>query len=59
MLNLFLKRSHETDYEDGPVSDIYVPIFDGVKGNSSVAGILSAYLWWQGWFTELLPVGKL
>ena len=57
-LNQFLERSPSTEFEDGPVSDIYLPILSLLDDSTSVAGVLSAYLWWQGWFTGLLPLGK-
>ena len=57
-LNQFLERSPSTEFEDGPVSDIYLPILSRLDDSASVAGVLSAYLWWQGWFTGLLPLGK-
>jgi class 3 adenylate cyclase len=57
LLNLFLNRwkSGGNDYEEGPVSEIYVPIQDRFGPNSTMAGVFSSTIYWQVYFTDILP----
>ena len=56
-LNLFLNRHEDikNSYQDGPVSDLYMPIFEDHKPNSKVVGALTAYVYWQAYFLNILP----
>jgi hypothetical protein len=55
-LNLFLNRRKDImlNYQDGPVSDVYVPIFES-KTNKRVVGFMTAYVYWQVYFHKILP----
>ncbi|CAB9524962.1 Receptor-type guanylate cyclase gcy [Seminavis robusta] len=64
VLNLFLNRRQDAGlhYQDGPVSDLYVPIFEDVHSDvnqtanpSKVVGALTAYVYWQVYFYNILP----
>ncbi|CAB9498696.1 Receptor-type guanylate cyclase gcy [Seminavis robusta] len=61
VLNLFLNRWREggSNYEDGPVSDVYVPIFDQVDPlqahKKQMVAMLTAYVYWQVYFENILP----
>lgn len=58
-LNMFMNRRKNMGnyYQDGPVSDLYFPIFEQVPGNEEVVpetnklvGALTAYVYWQVYF---------
>eukprot|EP00934_Nitzschia_sp_Nitz4_P000162 Nitzschia sp. Nitz4//scaffold354_size22159//7331//12950//NITZ4_008577-RA/size22159-processed-gene-0.17-mRNA-1//-1//CDS//3329548932//162//frame0 len=55
-LNMFLQHggSNLTEYEYGPVSDLYVPVFDSFEDNTFIVAELTAYLYWQVYFEDIL-----
>jgi class 3 adenylate cyclase len=58
ILNLFLQHGGGTgpgDYQAGPVSDLYVPIFDNYSEGRRLVGALAAYIYWQVYFEKILP----
>lgn len=62
VLNLFLGQWEEGGkrYQDGPVSDLYYPVFErsgsqGKEEDKEVAAILTAYVYWQVYFDNVLP----
>ena len=58
VLRLYLQKGWKRSYQDGPASDLYFPIFDRSPGNKNeqkVAAILTAYIYWQVYFEEVLP----
>lgn len=57
VLNMFLRQWEEGGkrYQDGPVSDLYYPVFDDSKDQPKVAAILTAYVYWQIYFENVLP----
>lgn len=57
-LNVFLNRRKNEilQYEDGPVSDLYYPIFEKDQNNErKFVGALTAYVYWQIYFENVLP----
>lgn len=60
VMNLFLNRwrNGTFEYEAGPVSDVYIPIFDSFGSNGRLAQIMTAYVYWQSYFTHVLPEGQ-
>lgn len=55
-LNLFIQHGGydlET-YEFGPVSDLYVPIYDSQDDDKSIVAELTAYVYWQNYFEKIL-----
>ena len=54
-MNLFLNRwkNGTFEYEAGPVSDIYIPVFDGFVPNKKLGQVLAAYVYWQSFFTNV------
>uniref|UniRef100_A0A7S3PD05 Guanylate cyclase domain-containing protein n=1 Tax=Amphora coffeiformis TaxID=265554 RepID=A0A7S3PD05_9STRA len=60
VMNLFLNRwqNGTFEYEEGPVSDIYVPIYDSFEPDKKLGQILSSYIYWQSYFTNVLPEGQ-
>lgn len=58
VLDLFLNRWREGGnvYEDGPVSDLYVPIFDTFDENRQLVAVLTAYVYWQLYFENIVSV---
>ena len=57
VMNLFLNRykEGEFEYDEGPVSDIYIPIYDSNGPDKKLASILTAYVYWQAYFSDILP----
>ena len=57
VMNLFLHRWKDGsfEYEDGPVSDVYIPIWDSNGKQKTLASVLTAYVYWQSFFTNVLP----
>ena len=55
-LNLFLNRWKHggNDYEAGPVSDLYTPVFDHYGKNKTIAGMLLANVYWSIYFNDIL-----
>lgn len=55
-LNLFLAHGGDdfSNYEYGPASDLYVPIFGTYNDDAPVVATLSAYVYWQGLFENVL-----
>ncbi|CAB9521492.1 Receptor-type guanylate cyclase gcy [Seminavis robusta] len=55
-LNLFLNRWRNggNDYEDGPVSDLYLPIFNDFSKDKTIVGVLLANVYWQIYFSDVL-----
>lgn len=64
-LNLFLNRRKDlaVNYQDGPVSDLYVPIWDVHYDHNQhpyfkkIVGFMTAYVYWQVYFHDILPKG--
>eukprot|EP00934_Nitzschia_sp_Nitz4_P007725 Nitzschia sp. Nitz4//scaffold15_size197535//172064//174438//NITZ4_001607-RA/size197535-processed-gene-0.33-mRNA-1//1//CDS//3329537802//7715//frame0 len=58
-LNLFLQHgnSNLTEYDYGPVSDLYVPVFDSFDDDASLVAELTSYLYWQVYFEDILSEG--
>lgn len=65
-LNLFLNRRKgaRQSYQDGPVSDLYVPIYDThepthwtnrIYFRRKVVGYLTGYVYWQAFLVNILP----
>lgn len=56
-LNLFLNRWKHggNNYEAGPVSDLYTPVFDHFGKNKTIAGMLLANVYWSIYFDGILP----
>jgi class 3 adenylate cyclase len=58
VLNLFLQHGGANspgDYQAGPVSDLYMPIFDNYSEDKQLVGTLAAYIYWQVYFEDILP----
>lgn len=56
-LNLFIQHGGydlET-YEFGPVSDIYVPVYNSNDDDKVVVAEITAYIYWQNYFEKILP----
>eukprot|EP00934_Nitzschia_sp_Nitz4_P006775 Nitzschia sp. Nitz4//scaffold127_size64804//37229//39533//NITZ4_006180-RA/size64804-augustus-gene-0.59-mRNA-1//-1//CDS//3329534762//6765//frame0 len=55
-LNMFLQHggSNLTEYEYGPVSDLYVPVFDSFEDDASLVAELTSYLYWQVYLEDVL-----
>jgi hypothetical protein len=60
VMGLFLDRwrNGTYEYEDGPVSDSYIPIYDNYGPDKKMVSVLTAYVYWQGYFTNVLPEGE-
>jgi hypothetical protein len=69
-LNLFLNRRTKIgkSYQDGPVSDLYFPLFDKTPNPSlppnsatlqqrKLVGALTCYVYWQVYFNNILSNG--
>jgi class 3 adenylate cyclase len=56
VLNLFLNRwkSGGNDYDEGPVSDIIIPVFTSFGENKTVGALLNSYIYWQVYLTDIL-----
>jgi len=59
VLNLYLKKwhGHGKKYQDGPVSDLYYPIFDDNIPHGApakLAAVLTAYVYWHVYFENIL-----
>lgn len=65
-LNLFLNRRQgaRQSYQDGPVSDLYVPIYEThepthwtnrIYFQRKVVGYLTGYVYWQAFLVNILP----
>jgi hypothetical protein len=61
VLNLFLNRRQDigVSYQDGPVSDLYYPVFkthaQEEEEEQELGGMLAAYVYWQVYFGNVLP----
>jgi class 3 adenylate cyclase len=57
VMNLFLNRwmNGTYEYEEGPVSDVYFPIFDHNGPDKQIKSVLTAYVYWQSFFSDILP----
>lgn len=66
MLDLYLLRwqSGGKKYEDGPVSDLYYPIFQAYENENYVelpqderklVAVINSYVYWQVYFEDILP----
>lgn len=55
-LRLFLQHGGHANrtYEDGPASDLYIAVYDTFEDNATVVGVLSAYVYWQVYFEQVL-----
>ena len=60
VMDLFLNRwrNGTFEYEDGPVSDAYIPIYDSYGPDKKLVSVLAAYIYWQSYLTEVLPEGQ-
>jgi len=60
VMDLFLNRwrNGTFEYEEGPVSDAYIPIFDEYGPEKKLVSVLTAYIYWQSYFTNVLPEGQ-
>ena len=60
VMNLFLNRwqNGTFEYEAGPVSDIYIPIFDKFGPDRKLGQVMAAYIYWQSYFTNVLAQGQ-
>lgn len=63
ILNLFLNRwdglrDRDLNYEGGPVSAAYIPVFNKFGSDREVASIVVAYIYWQTLLTGSLPDGE-
>ena len=60
VMDLFLNRWQNGTYayEEGPVSDAYIPIYDGYGPDKQLVSVLAAYIYWQSYFTNVLPEGQ-
>ena len=60
VLDLFLQArveyagQYENGYQVGPVSDLYFPVFDR-NDRDKIVAVLTAYLYWQVYFENILP----
>ena len=56
ILNLYLNRwkGGGNHYEDGPVSDLYIPIFDSFESNATLTALMVANVYWQVYFQDIL-----
>ncbi|CAB9501729.1 Receptor-type guanylate cyclase gcy [Seminavis robusta] len=67
VLNMYLMRWKDggKKYEDGPASDLYFPVFESYEDEDTymdippeertMVGVLSAYVYWQIYFENVLP----
>jgi class 3 adenylate cyclase len=58
-LDLFIEHAvggHKdySNYEHGPASNIYVPVFDSYGDDAVVVGVLSSFLDWHDFFEDIL-----
>lgn len=56
VLNLFLNRWKDggNNYEDGPVSYLYVPVYDSYGADKKMVSMLLANVYWQVYFQGIL-----
>lgn len=59
VMDLFLNRwrNGTFEYEEGPVSDAYIPIYDSYGPDKKLVSVLAAYIYWQSYFANVLPEG--
>ena len=58
LLNLILNRwkGGGNDYQDGPVSDLYYPIYDSFNITSrNLVAVFDTLVYWQVYFVDVLP----
>lgn len=66
VLNFYLNRWQQgnTTYEDGPVSDLYYPLFEAYedenyneipKKERKMVAVINSYVYWQVYFENILP----
>eukprot|EP00934_Nitzschia_sp_Nitz4_P002991 Nitzschia sp. Nitz4//scaffold42_size132992//130258//132649//NITZ4_003423-RA/size132992-augustus-gene-0.123-mRNA-1//-1//CDS//3329551790//2981//frame0 len=56
MLNLWIHHSghNVSTYVNGPVSDLYIPIYDTYEEDASLVALLSGNIYWQVYFEDVL-----
>lgn len=56
LINLYLLRwkGGGNHYEAGPVSDLYVPVFDNFSKNKTIVAVMLVNVYWQIYFTGIL-----
>lgn len=53
-LQLYRWRDGGKDYEDGPVSYLYIPIYDNYGEDKTISSMLLANIYWQAYFEGIL-----
>eukprot|EP00934_Nitzschia_sp_Nitz4_P002708 Nitzschia sp. Nitz4//scaffold42_size132992//119267//129070//NITZ4_003422-RA/size132992-processed-gene-0.49-mRNA-1//-1//CDS//3329551787//2698//frame0 len=56
MLNLWIHHSghNVSTYVNGPVTDLYIPIYDTYDENATLVALLSSNIYWQVYFEDVL-----
>eukprot|EP00934_Nitzschia_sp_Nitz4_P007367 Nitzschia sp. Nitz4//scaffold210_size37948//27282//29775//NITZ4_007693-RA/size37948-augustus-gene-0.20-mRNA-1//1//CDS//3329541939//7357//frame0 len=58
-IKLFLQHgNYSGEYEWGPASDLYMPVFDTFGDNANLVGAISAFIFWQVYLENVFSVDE-